>query len=221
MAAAQLQQAAPELAAVEAVAAVAGDGPQRAGDARHPHRLPYVERAVGAQLARTGQGVHEMAGQRQHDGGGKPLLGQLDRRRQHVLERQPPVALVQGEPAVDRAGHLHAAQVVPHRHGRQALGAHGRGIGPGAGPADGEQCLRRRARIGRRHHGQHVAPEPAQVRPHDGHGRPCGHGGVGRRAARASMASPADAASWSAAATMPRRPVREAKGARGSAMAHE
>ena len=38
---------------------------------------------------------------------------------------------------------------------------------------------------------------------------------------RASMASPADAASWSAAATMPRRPVREAKGARGSAMAHE
>ena len=32
-------------------------------------------------------------------------------------------------------------------------------------------------------HGQHVAPEPAQVGAHHGHRRPGGHGGVGRRAA--------------------------------------
>ncbi len=37
----------------------------------------------------------------------------------------------------------------------------------------------------------------------------------------ASMAMPADAASWSAAATMPRSPVRGPKGARGRAMSHE
>ena len=37
----------------------------------------------------------------------------------------------------------------------------------------------------------------------------------------ASMAMPAEAASWSAAAVMPRRPVRGPKGARGRAMSDE
>ena len=35
----------------------------------------------------------------------------------------------------------------------------------------------------RRHHGQHVAAEPAQVRAHDRHGGAGGDGGVGGRAA--------------------------------------
>ena len=122
-----------------------------------------------------------MAGQRQHDGGGEALGRQLDRRRQHLVEGQPPVALVQREPAVDRAGHLHAADVAPQRHGGHPLGAHPGRVGPGAGPPDGEERLGRRSR--HRDHGQHVAPEPAQVRADDRHHRPGGHGGVGRRAA--------------------------------------
>ena len=112
----------------------------------------------------------------------KPSDGQLDRRRQHLVERQPPVALVQGEPAVDRAGHLHAADVAPHRHGRHPLGAH---AAPRRSPAPARP-MESSASGGeprRRDHGQHVAPEPAQVRAHDGHRRPGGHGGVGRRAA--------------------------------------
>ena len=45
VAAAQLEQAPAELTLVEAVAAVPGDGAQRAGDAREAHGLPDVERA--------------------------------------------------------------------------------------------------------------------------------------------------------------------------------
>jgi len=37
--------------------------------------------------------------------------------------------------------------------------------------------------IGRRHHGQRVAAQPAQVRADNGHDRTGGHGGVGGRAA--------------------------------------
>ena len=181
VAAAELQEAAAELPLVEAVPAVAGDGAQRAGDAGHAHGLADVEGALRAELAGAGEGVHEMAGERQHDGRGEALLGQFDRGRQHLVERQPPVALVQGEPAVDGAGHLHAADVAPHRHRRHPVGAQPVGVGRRAGPADGEQRLGRRTRW--RDHGQHVAAEPAQVRAHDGHRRPRGHGGVGGRAA--------------------------------------
>ncbi len=181
VAAPQLQEAPAELPLVEAVPAVSCDGAQRAGDAGHAHGLADVEGALRAELAGAGEGVDEMAGQRQHDGGGEPLGSQFDRWRQHLVERQPPVALVQGEPAVDGAGHLHAADVAPHGHRRHPLGAQPGRVGPGTGPADGEQRLGRDA--GRRDHGEHVAPEPAQVRAHDGHRRPGGHGGVGRRAA--------------------------------------
>ena len=102
------------------------------------------------------------------------------------MERPPPVALVQGEPAVDGAGHRHAADVAPQRHRRQAVAAQPVGIGPRAGPPHGEERLGRRPR--RRHHGQHVAPEPAQVRAHDGHRRSRGHGGVGGGAALVEQA---------------------------------
>ena len=143
MAAAQLEQAPAELTLVEALAAVRGDGAQRAGDPGDAHGLPDVERPRRAELARAGQRVDEMAGQRQHDGGGEALGGQLDRRGQDVVEGQPPVALVQGEPAVDRAGHLHAADVTSQRHGRHPLGAHPGRVGPRTGPPDGQECLGR------------------------------------------------------------------------------
>ncbi len=98
---------------------------------------------VRAELARAGQCVDEVAGQRQHDGGGEALRGELDRRGQDVLEREPPVALVQGQPAVDGTGHLHAADVAPQRHGRHPLGAHPGRVGPRGGPPDGQQGLGR------------------------------------------------------------------------------
>ena len=72
VAGAEVEEAPPELSVVEAVAAVAGDGAQRAGDAGEAHGLADGQRPVGAQLAGTGQGVHEMTGQRQHDRSGKP-----------------------------------------------------------------------------------------------------------------------------------------------------
>jgi hypothetical protein len=88
---------------------------------------------------------------------------------------------VQGQPAVDRARHLHAADVTPHRHDRHALGAQARRVGSGTGPADGQQRLGRT--LGRGDHRQHVAAEPAEVRAHHRHGRPGRYGGVGRRPA--------------------------------------
>ena len=174
---AEVEEAPAELPLVEALAAVAGDGAQRAGDAGEAHGLADGQRPVGAQLAGTGEGVHEMAGQRQHERSGKALLGQFDGGGEDIVERQPPVALVQGEPAVDGAGHLHAAYVAAHGHRRQAVAAQPLGVGPRTGPADGEERLGWRPR--RRHHRQQVASEPAQVRAHDGHCRPRGDGGIG------------------------------------------
>ena len=178
---AEVEEAPAELPQVEAVAAVAGDGAQRAGDAGEAHGLPDGQRALRAELAGTGEGVHEMAGQRQQDGSGEALLGQFDGGGQDLVEGQPPVALVQGEPAVDGARHRHAADVAPHGHRRHAVAAQPVGVGRRAGPADGEERLGRRPRW--RHHGQHVTAEPAQVRPDDGHRRPRGDGGVGGGAA--------------------------------------
>ena len=97
----------------------------------------------------------------------KPVGGQLDRRRQDLVEGQPPVALVQGEPPVDGAGHRHAADVAPQRHHGHALGAHAGRVGPGTGAPDREERLGWRARW--RDHGEDVAPEPAQVGAHDRH----------------------------------------------------
>ena len=181
MTVAEVEEAPAELPLVEALAAVAGNGAQRAGDAGESHGLANGQGPVGAQLAGTGKGMHEVAGQRQHDGRGIAVLGQFDGGGEDVSERQPPVALVQGEPTVDGAGHLHAADVAPHGHRRQAVAAQAFGVGPRTGPADGEERLG--LRPWRRHHRQHVAPEPAQVRAHDGHRRPRGDGGVGGGAA--------------------------------------
>ena len=118
-----------------------------------------------------------MARQGQHDGGREPVGGQLDRRPQDFLEGQPSVALVQGEPPVDGAGHRHAADVAPQWHHGHALGAHPRRIRAGAGAPDRQERLGWRPR--RRHHGEDVAPEPAQVGAHDRHDGAGGHRGVG------------------------------------------
>ena len=137
----ELEQAAAELAAVEAVAPVARHGAQGAGDAGDAHALPDLERPTGAELAGSRERVDEVTRQRQHDGGRKAVLGQLDRRGQHVAEREPAVAGVQGQPTVHGAGHLDAADVAPQRHGRHALGAHAGRVGPGTGTPDGEERL--------------------------------------------------------------------------------
>ena len=116
MAVPEVLQAAPELALIEALAPVTRDGAQTRGDPRQPDRLANFQRAARAQLAGAGDGVNEMAGQGQHDGRGEAVSGQFNGRRQDLGQRQPAVAFVQGEPAVDRAGHLHAADVAAHRH---------------------------------------------------------------------------------------------------------
>ena len=180
VAVAEVEEAPAELPQVEAVASVAGDGAQRAGDAGEAHGLPDGQRAVRAELAGTGERVHEMAGQRQQDGGGEALLGQFDGGGEDLAEGQPPVALVQGEPAVDGARDRHAPDVAPHGHRRHAVAAQPVRVGCRAGPADGEERLGRRPRW--RHHRQHVTAEPAQMRAHDGHRRARGDGGVGGRA---------------------------------------
>ncbi len=184
----ELEQATPELAGVERVASVAGDGAQGAADAGQADALADFEWPVGAQLARPRQRVDEVAGQSQHDGGGKAFLGQLDRRCQDLHQGQPSVARVQGEPAVHRAGHRHAADVTPQGHHGPALGPKARRVGTRAGVPDGQERLGRRPR--RRHHGQHITPETAQVGPDHRHHRARGDGGVGGRTAARQHGDP-------------------------------
>ena len=76
-------------------------------------RCPMSSGPSGHSSPAPGRACDEAAGQRQHDRGREAVLGQLNGRGQHVGQRQPPVALVQGEPAVDGARHLHAADVAP------------------------------------------------------------------------------------------------------------
>ena len=210
----------PNSPQVEAVAAVAGDGAQRAGDAGEAHGLPDGQRAVRAELAGSGKGVDEMAGQRQHDGRGEALLGQFDGRRQHLLERQPAVALVQGEPAVDGARHLHAADVAPHRHRRHAVA---RACRSGSDPAPARPM--ERSASGGDPGGATIAstspPSPHRCGPTTAMAVPVATAASAAEPPCASIPRPADAASWSAAATMPRRPVRGPKGARGRDMPQE
>ena len=82
-----------------------------------------------------GSRVHEMAGQRQQDRRREAVLGQFDGGGQDVVEGQPPVAIVQREPAVDGARHRHAADVAPHGHRRHAVAAQPGRVGCRAGPA--------------------------------------------------------------------------------------
>ena len=181
MAIPQVLQAAPELALIEAFAPVPGDGAQRAGDPRQPDRLANFQRAARTQFAGAIDAVDEVAGQRQHDGRGEAVGGQLNGRGQHLGQRQPAVAFVQGEPAVDGAGHLHAADVPAHRHCPVSVAPQAVGVATCAGPADGEERLGRAA--GRGDHCQHVAAQSAQVRAHDRHGGSGADGSIGGRAA--------------------------------------
>mgnify|MGYP000149011829 CR=1 FL=1 len=56
---------------------------------------------------------------------GEALLGQADRGREHLVEREPSEALVERAPAVDTAGHGDRADVVAERHLGEAFGAQG------------------------------------------------------------------------------------------------
>ena len=131
-------------------------------------------------------------------------------------EGQPAVALVQGQPAVDGAGHLHAADVTAQRHGRHAPRRAGRAASepaparPTTSSASGGDPGRRRPWPGRRRPGRTGAgPTTAMAAP-------VATAASAAEPPRASMAMPAEAASWSAAATMPRSPVRGAEGGEGS-----
>ena len=124
------QETSPEFALVERVTPVVGHGAQCPRQARQCHTLAHLERSVGAELARAGQPVDEMAGQGQHHRRREALLSQLDRGGEHGRERQSPEALVQRQPAVDGAGHLRAADVVADRHRGEALVPQAGGVGP-------------------------------------------------------------------------------------------
>ena len=178
------------------------------------HGLADPERAVRAELAGAGEGVDEMTGQRQHDGGGEPLGGQLDRRRQHLVERQPPVALVQGEPAVDGAGHLHAADVAPQR---ASSSSPRRASAPGRSPRrpGRRRAAPRAASRAPRPWPARRRPSPHRCGPTTAIAVPVATAASAAEPPRASMPRPADAASWSAAATMPRRPGPRAEGGEG------
>ena len=63
---------------------------QGAADPGHADALADFERTVGAQFARSGERMDEMAGQGQHDRGGEAFLGQLDRRRQDLHQGSRP-----------------------------------------------------------------------------------------------------------------------------------
>ena len=82
-----------------------------------------------------------MAGQGEQDGGHEPVFGQFDRRTEHRAQWESPVPTVEGQPAVDRAGHGDAADVAAEGHDRMALGPHPRRVDARTGTADGQQGL--------------------------------------------------------------------------------
>ena len=126
------------------------------------------------------------------------------------------VALVQGQPAVDGARHLHAADVAPQRHGGVMPSARIRGrIGPE--PARPTPSSASGADPGAQTMASMSPPSPHRCGPDDRHGGAGGDGGVGARAALGQDGDPGGHGQLvgrchHAAHTRARR----AKGARGS-----
>ena len=189
--------AAPE---VEAVAAMAGHGTKRAGDAWEAHDLPDGQRALRAELAGTGHRVHEMAGQRQQDRRREAVLGQFDGGGQDVVEGQPPVAIVQrvGQPSTaPGTGTLRMSPrtgivAMPSRRsraGRMPRGPAAERSASGVDPGGATMAS--------------TSPPSRQVGPTTAIAVPVATAASAAEPPCASMPSPAEAASWSAAATMP------------------
>ena len=160
-----------------------------------------------------------MAGQRQHDGGGKalrrPARWPAPARRRAAAARSARAgrASRRRRRAPARCGCRPARGIIVMPSRRMACG-----VGPRAGPPDGEQ------RLGRRPPGGATMASTSPPRPHrcgptTAIAVPVATAASAAEPPWASMPRPADAASWSAAATMPRSPVRGPKGARGRAMA--
>ena len=94
--------------------------------------------------------------------GGEAVLGQRDRRFQDRRPGQATVALVQGQPPVDRPGDGHAPDVTTQRHVGVSLGAQTIGIGSGTRPAHGQET--HGPFSGGLDHRQHVTTETAEMR---------------------------------------------------------
>ena len=217
MAGAEPEQATTELPVVEGGASVVRDGAQRAGDAGQAHALADLERPGGAELARTGERVDEVAGQGQHDGGGEALVRQLDGRA----------------PGPRRAAGGHGARAAPASRPRRRAPARSGRPRAGASPSSPRRACRagsdpaparptERSASGGVPGGATMArtspPRPHRWGPTTAIAAPVATAASAAEPPRASRPRPAEAASWSAAATMPRNPVRGPKGASGRLM---
>ena len=102
-----------------------------------------------------------------------PWLGE------HLGERAPAEARVQGQPSVDAPRHGHRANVVAERDVSVPVGEDGVRVGTGAGATDREQRLRTSATTPRMDYRDQVAAESAQVLGRHGEHRAGCHRGVG------------------------------------------
>ena len=155
LAATEREEARAELAAVEPVPPAVGDRRQRPrhpGAADHGAGLNGRRRSV---VVGAGQVEHLARGPGVDRRGGKAVGRVVPCGFEHLGHRQPPEALVQGEPSVDAAGNGHAADVASHRHGGEAVGSHALRVGartgaPGGVQDRGRAACRGRSRRGRR-----------------------------------------------------------------------
>ena len=161
VAAAEVQQAGRELAAVEAGAPVGGDGAQGPADARSAHERPDVRRLAG-DLVEVGAGgvVDRRQCADEQRTGREAVLGDPDRRCEHVGEGDRAEPLVQRDPAVDATGQRHRADVVAERHLGMSRRAECEGIGTGARSSAGVEGGDRASGV---HEDEQVSTETAQV----------------------------------------------------------
>ena len=133
------EQPGAELPAVEALTALRGDRPQGPGRAGSGHDLAFARGRGQLVVLHVGHGRGETVQERRH---GKPSLGQVDRRGEHLLERESSEALVEGQPTIDRARDRGRPDVALVGEGGQALGS--RPLGIRAGPRPAGRIERRR-----------------------------------------------------------------------------
>jgi len=183
-------QALAELAAVEAVAAVLDDGPERSGRARPTYHIPGPQPASDVGVALHAGHLSGPLGQQGRSR--EPVVGDPYGLGQHVGQRQPPVTGVQGQPAVHCAGHWNRGHVAVQRHLVAALRPQPVRVSPGPGETGGVERDRRAAapvvherphvtagpaHVGRCHRQHRIGPHrsvrgrsapPQQVHPHAG-----------------------------------------------------
>ena len=160
LAGSERDKALTELAAVEAVPAPLDDGPERTGCAGAPHHRsgPQTDRDVGVAL----HPGHLRRAVGQQGRGREPVVSYPDGLGQHISQRQPPVASMQGQPTVHRAGHSHRGDIAVQRHLVAALFTEP--VGVSARPGESGAVERHwRAAAPVVHQRPHVATGPAHV----------------------------------------------------------